>query len=82
MDFSTSNNPNGPSARIRRLRPPTSFDVFGRERQQQRPRARERRRNPGRIARHQGLSRFDAQSAQRVLFQVRYDGKHLNSPTI
>jgi gluconolactonase len=80
MDFSTSSNPNGPSARIRRLRPPSSFDVFA-----------ENANSNGLAlgtdgavlgASHdiQGLSRFDAQSAQRTLFQVRSDAKRLNSP--
>jgi gluconolactonase len=80
MNFSTSNNPNGPDAVIRRFTPPNTFDVFamasgtnglalG---------------NDGRViaASHgvQSLIDFDLTTGQREVRALDYQGKHFNSP--
>jgi gluconolactonase len=80
MDFSTSNNPNGPSARIRRLKPPATFDVFV-QMANSNGLALD---NDGAVlgASHdiQALSRFDVGTGTRTPIAVRVDGKHFNSP--
>jgi len=80
LHFDTSGNPNGPDSQIRKYVPPNTFSVLvpqsgsnglalGLD---------------GKIlaATHdvQSLSRFDPQSGAREMIDLRYQGKHFNSP--
>ncbi|HEX6244192.1 MAG TPA: SMP-30/gluconolactonase/LRE family protein, partial [Polyangiales bacterium] len=80
MDFGTSNSPNGPAGRIRRLKPPATFDDFA-------PSS-----NSNGLALsgdgallaathdNQALSRFDLGSSVRTKIDLTINGKHFNSP--
>lgn len=79
MDFGTSNNPTGPNARIRRLKPPATFDVFAETANSNGLALKD-----GMViaATHdtQSLSLFDAKTAVRTKLDVLSEGKHFNSP--
>jgi gluconolactonase len=80
MDFSTSNAPHGPNARLRRFTPPDHFDVLV-EMSGSNGLALD---NDGRVlaATHdiQNLSHFDAVTGAREALALSYQNKHFNSP--
>ena len=80
MDFTTSNNPNGPDAVIRRFTPPNTFDVFAMASGSNGLALG----NDGRVvaASHgvQSLIDFDLTTGQREVRALDYQGKHFNSP--
>jgi gluconolactonase len=80
MDFSTSGNPTGPSARIRRLTPPSSFDVFL-EGSSSNGLALD---NDGALiaCNHgvQSLVRIDPSTKTPTPLALTYEGDHFNSP--
>ena len=80
LDFATSNDPLGPSVKLRRFRPPQTFDVLVVNSGSNGLALA----NDGRVlaASHdvQSLSLFDPATGQREVLDVRYQGKHFNSP--
>jgi gluconolactonase len=80
LNFDTSDDPNGPDAKIRRFTPPHAFDVLVQHSGSNGLALA----NDGTIvaATHdvQSLSRFDPQSGARQMLELRYQGKHFNSP--
>lgn len=79
MDVSDG-NPNGPAARIYRLRPPATFELFVQGSNSNGLALSADGLLYGATHDIQGLSRFSLQTAQRTQLALRSDGKRLNSP--